>query len=169
MEFLLEKRIGFDINLMAATPPVFIKADNSASALDFLKTTEWKVEQKIKKKSGQADCYIVSKNGQMGVLKRIKREDDHKSRERLSREISILQQMQGKGTPKLVEPFERDMSYIMEFIEGVDLDQILQSHTLTTSEISRFFSSFLGILERIHQEKFIHRDIKVSCTKLALR
>ncbi|MGI8500804.1 MAG: tetratricopeptide repeat protein [Hassallia sp.] len=63
--------------------------------------------------------------------------------------------------PQLLAYFEENEEFylVQEFIEGHDLSQELTSQKITQAEVISLLQEILEILEFVHQQKVIHRDV----------
>jgi len=81
---------------------------------------------------------------------------------RFAREARALAQL---SHPNIVAVFDLGKSgplyyFLMEFVNGVNLRQLLQSHHLTPQESLRMMPQICEALEYAHGEGIVHRDIK---------
>ena len=90
-----------------------------------------------------------------------------KARELFEREAEVLARLTNLGKnqqiPKYIDCFEEDgESYLVqEFIEGQTLAEILESgKKFSEDETIEFLKEILPIVSNLHNEGFIHRDIK---------
>jgi eukaryotic-like serine/threonine-protein kinase len=85
------------------------------------------------------------------------------ARERLDTEGMVLQWL-GKHAqiPELIDHFaEHGQFYlILEFIEGEEFDREVQKELLNEAQMVRFLYDVLNVLDFVHQQGVIHRDIK---------
>jgi serine/threonine-protein kinase len=66
--------------------------------------------------------------------------------------------------PQLYNYFEQEKQFylVLELIEGKDLEQEVQEHTLEETEVINLLKDVLKILDFVHQQGVIHRDIRPS-------
>jgi len=88
--------------------------------------------------------------------------DDPAFAERFAREARALARL---NHPNIVTIFDLGKSgslyyFLMEFVEGVNLRQLLQSHRLTPPESLAILPQICEGLEYAHGEGIVHRDIK---------
>ena len=103
--------------------------------------------------------------GQLVVIKRFFHSIVH---DHWKREIAILSKLQHPQIPKYIETFREKIEgrtlphLVMEFIEGQDLSQYIQTNSLDLTKISRLLGDILEILHYTHTliPAVIHRDIK---------
>lgn len=85
--------------------------------------------------------------------------------ERFQREAAILERLGDScdQIPKLYAYFVENQEFylVQEFIEGLTLKQkLLQEGALDENTVRGLLLSLLNVLEYVHQQKIIHRDIK---------
>lgn len=84
-------------------------------------------------------------------------------RSRFYQEAKRLQQLgQHPQIPRLLSMFEQAGAQylVQEYIEGPNLDQLLQRRTVTAAEVETLLMELLPVLQFVHQHQVIHRDIK---------
>jgi eukaryotic-like serine/threonine-protein kinase len=81
---------------------------------------------------------------------------------RLAHEAAVLGRLDHFGIPKIIPIVEKSRPYVvMECLEGETLYDLLQRrHPLPVCEALQLVSRLCGILEHVHQQGVIHRDIK---------
>ena len=85
--------------------------------------------------------------------------------ERFKQEAAILESL-GENhdqIPRLYAYFQEEDEFylVQEYIEGITLTQrVQQEGTLSETEVERLLISLLRVLEYVHQQQKIHRDIK---------
>ena len=83
--------------------------------------------------------------------------------ERFLREGEIMARLGVPGIVKILDIGHEPVNYlVMEFIEGQDLEQIIEDHLLTPAEIVKIAISVAKSLHKIHEAGIIHRDLKPS-------
>lgn len=85
--------------------------------------------------------------------------------ERFEREAAILEELGGKNEqiPSLYAYFEADGQFylVQEWIQGVTLSKVVRDRgLLDEDQVRGILSQILPILEFVHQQRIIHRDIK---------
>jgi cGMP-dependent protein kinase len=83
--------------------------------------------------------------------------------ENLQLERKILLQLDHTFILKLVKTFkdQRRIYFLMEFVRGLDLFDVLRQLGLVTDADSRFYiASLIVILEHLHEREIIYRDLK---------
>ncbi len=86
-------------------------------------------------------------------------------RERFQREAAILEAL-SRGSnqiPQLYAYFAEGETFylVQEYIEGVTLtEKVEQTGCLSEKEVTRILTSLLHVLDYVHQQRIIHRDIK---------
>jgi serine/threonine-protein kinase len=122
------------------------------------------------KKGGQGEVTkVVSKidPNVFGALKLMHSDQkgDSARRRRQLTEIESLKKLDGEGVPKLLESYTSDAPnktpyFIMEWINGLDLDEYIQSYSFTIKNALEFTRKLALIVDKCHQNGIIHRDIK---------
>lgn len=116
----------------------------------------------------QGDCFILSEksSGLKFFLKQLKNNTSER-RWRFFRETVIFQSLNIEWIPKIIETNTDSLAntdvplfYIAEYIEGNQLDKIVQSKNLSEVEIISLFHQLLTILQKCHSSDVVHRDIK---------
>ncbi len=85
------------------------------------------------------------------------------AKERLETEGLVLQKLgQHEQIPQLLDHFEENNQFylVLEFIDGQDFTQEVQKKSLNEVEVINFLQEVLEILDFVHQQGVIHRDIK---------
>ncbi|BAZ04229.1 protein kinase domain-containing protein [Calothrix sp. NIES-3974] len=85
--------------------------------------------------------------------------------ERFGREAAILEELGGKNEqiPNLYAYFESDGQFylVQEWIEGVTLSKLVRDQgILNEDQVREILVQILPVLEYVHQQHIIHRDIK---------
>ncbi|MEM7769020.1 MAG: serine/threonine-protein kinase [Cyanobacteria bacterium P01_E01_bin.6] len=87
-----------------------------------------------------------------------------KARERFAREAKILSQLGSHSQiPRLLSYFEHSSEFflIQEYVKGNNLAKEMKlSGPLTELEVKSFLEELLPVLDYVHQNRVIHRDIK---------
>ncbi len=84
-----------------------------------------------------------------------------KARELFEREAEILRKLNHPQIPKFLDSFEDDgrLFIVQEFVNGKTYSHLGRSQTFSENEIVQWLRDLLEVLEYIHKEKIIHRDI----------
>jgi nitrous oxidase accessory protein NosD/predicted Ser/Thr protein kinase len=83
----------------------------------------------------------------------------------IRREAEMLSRIHHPAVPRLIEMGEGPPPYlVLEFIDGVDLEQFLSSRRdpLSQSELVGLLESLAGALEAVHRQGLLHGDLKPS-------
>lgn len=115
--------------------------------------------------------YKCEKNGNVYAIKifnaqyifdEFSRGDDN----RITREIEALKSISHPNVVSYVDDgdyCENGIKYIyvvMDYVDGVDLREYLQTHNLTTEEAVEIFKNILYGINAIHKKNIVHRDLK---------
>ncbi len=88
---------------------------------------------------------------------------DEDSKQRFTQEARTLARLSHPNVPALYDVVFKDdaMAIIFEFVEGVDLDSLIEEEELPSIEsCRRWFEQILSALEYAHARGIIHRDVK---------
>lgn len=87
------------------------------------------------------------------------------------REVEMLKSLHHKNIVKILNCYtfkNMEVIIVMEFLEGGELlDYVLEKGRLDEAEARHFFKQILDAITYIHQEKLIHRDLKLENLLLA--
>lgn len=123
----------------------------------------------IKRVIGQGRYGIVylceNENKEIFVIKQLKNEMLEKGRSKLFYETELLQKIDHPSFPKLIDTFNDDgrEGYILEYIQGPVFEDIIvvDNCYFTKQEIYLVASQLLDIIEFLHKNKIVHRDIRL--------
>lgn len=104
----------------------------------------------------------ISISPTMTILSQKQEEFIKKGKQNFLNESKILAKFNNEPGIVSVKDFfeENETAYIvMEYLEGQNLYEYLQEHTITEKEILDLFHPILDSLEKIHEAGIIHRDI----------
>lgn len=101
------------------------------------------------------------------VIKQLKPQDKscqvlETARRLFAAEASVLQRIGNHPQiPQLLDYFEENQEFylVQEFIEGEDLSQVLGAKLLSEAEVIGLMQEILQILDFVHQQNVIHRDV----------
>ncbi|GHG05597.1 serine/threonine protein kinase [Deinococcus piscis] len=143
-------------------PPVSPQGDTEIPVF-----AEYEVERRVGV-GGMGSVYLAHRrsDGQAVALK-VPQERylaDEKFVKRFFREAEILSQF---NHPNIVQVFNYRMGggeyYIaMEYLQGISLEDVLESRTMTLPEAVQVFRALADALRHIHLHKVVHRDLKPS-------
>ena len=119
---------------------------------------------------GMGTVYAVQRSdgayAQQAALKLIRAAaDSPAARERFLRERQLLAQLQHPNIATLLDggfSDDGDHYFVMEFVEGVPIDQWCDAHTLDLRQRVRLFGQVLDAVAHAHRHLVIHRDLKPS-------
>ena len=86
-------------------------------------------------------------------------------KERFRNEAKLMASLNHPNITKVIDFDEQphQLSIIMEFLEGTDLNQKIKNNgPLTEKEITAIFSQALAAFQYAHEKGIVHRDIKPS-------
>jgi uncharacterized protein (TIGR02145 family) len=85
-------------------------------------------------------------------------------RSRFIAEAKSLANLSHRNVIKVIDTYDDDVfvAFVMEFIGGPNLQEIIENGKLTDQEIVELFSQLLNAVKYIHDNKITHRDIKPS-------
>lgn len=87
------------------------------------------------------------------------------------REVEMLKSLHHKNIVKILNCYtfkNMEVIIVMEFLEGGELlDYVLEKGKLDEAEARLFFRQIVDAITYIHQEKLIHRDLKLENLLLA--
>ena len=88
----------------------------------------------------------------------------------LINEVAVMQEFSHRNTPEYYDSYivGKQLWIVMEFIEGVGLDEVIQKVYLTPHQIACICRQVLSVLKHLHADNWIHRDIK-SCNIILTR
>jgi WD40 repeat protein len=88
----------------------------------------------------------------------------HIARRQFDTEAKMLYELgrQHDQIPQLYAHFEENQAFylIQEFIEGTNLGQLIPGDRWTEGDVIAFLQDVLGILQFVHEQNVIHRDVK---------
>lgn len=85
--------------------------------------------------------------------------------DKLYREVDLLKCMKHPNIIQLFEVLESEkyMGIVMEYANGGELfDHILAKRYLKDSEAKTFFSHLISAVKFLHENKTVHRDLKLE-------
>ncbi|MET8539501.1 serine/threonine-protein kinase [Kitasatospora sp. NPDC004799] len=112
------------------------------------------------------------KTGQQVAIKFLQLRDDRtgsgvrqparEDRGRFSRECRLHQQFGGQGVPRLVHQHLTGLRwyFVTEYVDGLDLRKFLERNRPGLPAVASVIVPLLEVLDRIHSEHVIHRDVK---------
>jgi serine/threonine-protein kinase len=106
-----------------------------------------------------------NEKGEKCIIKQLKVEMLEKSRKKLFYEEQILQQLNNPCFPRFIGKFKEEYreGYIMEYIEGKVFEDILikDRYKFNREEIYTVGSQIIELVEILHNNNIIHRDIRL--------
>lgn len=109
----------------------------------------------------------IDDKGEKYVIKQLKVEELENTRRKLFYEEKILRNLDNySGFPKFISRFEDEYreGYILEYMEGNTFQQILSKtqYEFTKEDIYEIADQLLDLIENLHNENIVHRDIRAS-------
>lgn len=122
----------------------------------------------VKKKLGEGRygiAYLAVNEQSKVVIKQLKNELLNETRQKLFYEEKILKSLNHPSIPKFIGNFRDDLreGYILEYIEGKTFDQLVRQdeYIFKKEEIYEFARKLLDILQVLHNQNIVHRDIRL--------
>lgn len=113
---------------------------------------------------GIAYLAINDKNEKF-VIKQLKEDMLETTREKLFYEEKILQDLNNPKFPKFISKFKDEYRecYILEYVEGTVFEDLLvrDGYEFNKNEIYEIGSQLLELVERLHNNNIVHRDIRL--------
>lgn len=110
-------------------------------------------------------CYAVSRDTRDYVLKIFNANDVKRRKDKLTREILWLKEIDHPAIPKLIQVLDRDGFYglIMEKQPGNSLEDLLDwDYNFQKTEITAIMNQLIAVMCYLEAMKISHRDIKAS-------
>lgn len=123
----------------------------------------------IQKKIGEGRYGIaylaVDKENDQFVIKQLKEDMLEKTKEKLFYEEKILKELNNPQFPKFISNFKDEdrEGYILEFIKGKVFQDLLaiDDYKFSKQEIYKIGSQLLDLVEVLHNNNIVHRDIRL--------
>lgn len=107
----------------------------------------------------------INDKGEKFVIKQLKEDMLEKTREKLFYEEKILQGLDSPKFPKFISNFKDEYreGYILEYIEGIVFEDLLvrDEYEFSRSEIYEIGVQLLELIEVLHNNNVVHRDIRL--------
>ncbi|MGL5316496.1 MAG: serine/threonine protein kinase [Peptostreptococcaceae bacterium] len=103
-------------------------------------------------------------NSNKYIIKQLKKDMLKKTRKKLFYEEKLLSKLNSTKFPKFIGTFvDNDVEgYILEYIEGKVFEDLLyDGYEFTKSEIYAIAEQLLDIIELLHRNNIVHRDIRL--------
>ncbi|WP_373600876.1 protein kinase family protein [Paraclostridium bifermentans] len=109
--------------------------------------------------------YLVeNKNFERYILKQLKNNMLEETKEKLFYEQEILNKLNDSRFPKFISLIEEEITgYVLEYIEGIVFEDLLirKNYNFSKKEIYNFADQLLDIIELLHKNNVVHRDIRL--------
>jgi serine/threonine protein kinase len=106
----------------------------------------------------------VNNKDQKCVIKQLKKEMLEETRKKLFYEEKILQDLNYPNFPRFISKFndEDREGYILEYVEGKVIQDLLarEQYEFSKNEIYEIGSQLLDLVEILHNNNIVHRDIR---------
>ncbi len=106
----------------------------------------------------------VNNKDQKCVIKQLKKEMLEETRKKLFYEEKILQDLNYPNFPRFISKFKDEdrEGYILEYVEGKVIQDLLarEQYEFSKNEIYRIGSQLLDLVEILHNNNIVHRDIR---------
>lgn len=107
----------------------------------------------------------INNKNEKCVIKQLKKDMLKKTRQKLFYEEQILQDLDNSKFPKFISKFKDKYreGYILEYIEGRVFEDLLaeDEYKFSKDEIYKVCSQLLEIVEVLHKNNIVHRDIRL--------
>lgn len=99
------------------------------------------------------------------VVKQLKKKMLKETREKLFYEQKILQSLDNQAFPNFIGKFKEHYreGYILEYFEGTDFEDLIVNERcrFTKEDIYHIASQLLDLMEVLHKNNIVHRDIRL--------
>lgn len=106
----------------------------------------------------------VNNKDEKCVIKQLKKEMLEETRKKLFYEEKILQDLNYPNFPRFISKFEDEdrEGYILEYVEGKVIQDLLarEQYEFSKNEIYKIGSQLLDLVEILHNNNIVHRDIR---------
>ena len=106
----------------------------------------------------------VNNKDEKCVIKQLKKEMLEETRKKLFYEEKILQDLNYPNFPRFISKFEDEdrEGYILEYVEGKVIQDLLvrEQYEFSKNEIYRICGQLLDLVEILHNNDIVHRDIR---------
>lgn len=152
--------------------PKFAMTENRIIALGTLINSRYLIERKIGE-GGFAVTYLAfdQKNNDFCVVKQLKtgsysNEEEKKRIELFEREAKVLSRLSHRQIPEFRETLRENNNFflVQGYVEGKSYEDLIEERqekreVFSEKEIIKFLLQLLPVLEYIHKNELIHRDI----------
>lgn len=109
--------------------------------------------------------YLVeNENFERYILKQLKNNMLEETKEKLFYEQEILNKLNDSRFPKFISLIEEEITgYVLEYIEGIVFEDLLirKIYNFSKKEIYNIADQLLDIIELLHKNNVVHRDIRL--------
>ena len=108
---------------------------------------------------GNAKVFLIQEDHEFIVMKTIVAETE-KDREQFIREITCLQRLNHPNVISFKKEFDCPRAFTMPYIEGLLLRYVIDGGGLSRELITQITTKLLQAVEYVHQQGFLHCDLK---------
>lgn len=110
-------------------------------------------------------CYLVTDDKNLYIFKQLKKKSNQENSLKIQYEEEILKTLKHEAIPGFVCKIKdgRLLGYVLEYKQGITLEAMIfkQKHIFTRNEIYYIGKQLINILDYLHGQGVVHRDIRV--------
>lgn len=127
----------------------------------------WELVEPLKGGAQASACKVRGHDGTIAFIKELREPSNSERRARMHREALALERLSIKGIPRLLQSnahhyasSAHKLYLAMEFIEGHDLNELVQLGAITPRDAINLTIRLLEIVQAMHDTGVVHRDLK---------